>query len=594
MALIDLKTNLKSLKFGGDRPGNGSSGQPYIQTDINHPGDNVIGNMDDGLIRGGGVGAIKSSLVDTLRIGRYLTDLPKGPLFIAKQVGLQLSNPKIEVKTSNLGIGFLDKAINFVQDKLGIGPTRLYNLGINTIAQVPVNAFGVHFNRHGLLPVQDDSTKYLAVARFNDRHNGNRLIKLKSALVGTDKSNIDSYIGGPDSVYGIGLTTIKRADFTRNSLQAFSDKSNPYQTKFPLNYSGSLGQGDKAIANYDPKKITTGSADLQQQLIHASPAFTKYADLKNKIESQSGSYRYKNSEFAINITEGSSHKVVGNQLPTSTNNPIYKNAFDEVVTVNIPWNKATREKRVGSGRTDSINLTPIFETTAGTIRDTPPIHIPGADVQTINDLVKFRIQAINTDNPTLANWMIFRAYITDLSDNVDATWNGTKYAGRGDQFYIYEGFTRKMSVSFKVAALSRYEMEPMYQKLNYLMSNLMPDYSGVLMRGPLMRMTIGNWIDGQLCVLNSLSYKVPQDSPWEIGLNDEELVLPHIVEVTLGFTPIGSQTRDKNELPRKEECVSNIAQNWNGATEREYIVPCEAPPPPPPNHQSTKPINQTS
>jgi hypothetical protein len=114
----------------------------------------------------------------------------------------------------------------------------------------------------------------------------------------------------------------------------------------------------------------------------------------------------------------------------------------------------------------------------------------------------------------------------------------------------------------------------MYQKLNYLMSNLMPDYSGVLMRGPIMRMTIGNWIDGQLCVLNSLSYKVPTDSPWEIGLNDEELILPHIVEVTLGFTPIGSQTRDKNELPRKEDCVSNIAQNWNGASEREYIVPC--------------------
>jgi hypothetical protein len=110
----------------------------------------------------------------------------------------------------------------------------------------------------------------------------------------------------------------------------------------------------------------------------------------------------------------------------------------------------------------------------------------------------------------------------------------------------------------------------------------MPDYSGVLMRGPLMRMTIGNWLDGQLCKLDSLSYKISQDSPWEIGLNDEELILPHIVEVTLGFTPIGSQTRDKNELPRKSQCVSNIAQNWNGATEREYIKPCSDPAPPKP------------
>jgi hypothetical protein len=32
--LIDLKTNLKSLKFGGDQPASGTSNQPYIQTPI--------------------------------------------------------------------------------------------------------------------------------------------------------------------------------------------------------------------------------------------------------------------------------------------------------------------------------------------------------------------------------------------------------------------------------------------------------------------------------------------------------------------------------------------------------------------------------
>ena len=29
MGLINLQTNLKSLKFGNDRPGGGSSGQPF-------------------------------------------------------------------------------------------------------------------------------------------------------------------------------------------------------------------------------------------------------------------------------------------------------------------------------------------------------------------------------------------------------------------------------------------------------------------------------------------------------------------------------------------------------------------------------------
>ena len=37
MPLINLQTNLKSLKYGHDGPDGGSSSQPYIQTDINDP-----------------------------------------------------------------------------------------------------------------------------------------------------------------------------------------------------------------------------------------------------------------------------------------------------------------------------------------------------------------------------------------------------------------------------------------------------------------------------------------------------------------------------------------------------------------------------
>jgi hypothetical protein len=119
-------------------------------------------------------------------------------------------------------------------------------------------------------------------------------------------------------------------------------------------------------------------------------------------------------------------------------------------------------------------------------------------------------------------------------------------------------------------------MRPMYQKLNYLMSNLMPDYgAGNVMRGPLVRMTIGNYIDGQLCKLDSLSITVPNESPWEIGLADKALILPHIIEVQLSFTPIGSQTLQLNRLPQKSDTISNIAQNYNGFNKGEvnYINP---------------------
>ena len=139
-----------------------------------------------------------------------------------------------------------------------------------------------------------------------------------------------------------------------------------------------------------------------------------------------------------------------------------------------------------------------------------------------------------------------------------------KYIGRGEKFKLYNGFDRSVSFKFKVAALSKEEMEPMYQKLNYLMSNLMPDYKDSLMRGPLVRMTVGNWIDSQPGIFTSLDYTIPQDSPWEIAINDDLLILPHVVEVKLGFTPIGADSKIVNKIEAKSKNTSYIAQNNTG------------------------------
>jgi len=763
--LLTLHTDLKSLKYGHDTPGGGDSGQPYITTDINTVDTNFnklrLTKFDDGLVRGGIIGAANASVVDTLRIGKFLTSFPKGPLFITKQIGLQLSNPRLEVPKNpiNIAAGGVNNILSVSTGGL-LQPTRLYNLGINTIAQIPVNAFGLHFNRHGILPVQGKDSKYEAIVTANNKSN-NRLETLTNnfnlgpwgankygvtkkeqsflnklagqallagplgsvifagatAILNTNtETQIDNYTGGPGSVYGIGKTIIHRAlggntedkdkiEFAKVQSKIFAgktkdEKGNAAEVEFKLDRllgasnhtpstlqnqtsptDGPLSNNDKYIpinlntniskeedkhgVNTDHVKnsLTNGNANLVAGklfgLSNASssslssfkygpnttiantpgktpttlddkialvndpntphirdqnlPPVSNEHDLTKSGPSSyptvpSGSFsnalglpniqfnQYSSVQTAVNNLTAPNNvgiyatlinkQLNKERLPKSTNKPTYTNSFGEKVIVGIPWNKATREIRVGSGRKDSINLTPIFSAGVGSIGDTAPIHIPNTTAQTINDLVKFRIQAIDTDNPSNSKWMIFRAYLTDLNDTVNATWNEIKYAGRGDKFWIYDSFTRKISISFKAAALSAEEMEPMYQKLNFLMSNLMPDYKNNLMRGPLVRMTVGNWIDGQLGILDSLTYKVAQDSPWEIGLADAELILPHIVEVTLGFTPIGSQTRDSNELARKAECVSNIAQNWNGATEREYIKPCNKPtaptPPPPP------------
>jgi hypothetical protein len=807
--------------------------------------------FDDGLVRGGVVGAANASIVDTFRIGKFLKDFPKGPLFIVKQIGLQLSNPQLEtkkLKTDNptTGGGLLRNVGNFALNTANkivnaVGPTRIYNLGINTLAQVPVNAFGQHFNRHGLLPVQDDQTKYLAVAQNNNSEENNRLtglrnrfglganydlykgnIKLRKKELKTlnviaatfeggipfansvyndiQNSRIADYIGGPSSVYGIGRTLIPRTpertndklkidaaknrnynaqhipevkisssfdyglslltnnetnltnrefNLTKDNQQtlsgsllnydvksydpfdlaktkqrnSYSDANNKIKIfssfigastklsssftsdKFPnltdtgltgVNYKRDtlndqiaskndvlntkwIAKGQEASASakmrepnsftgvsqysssvftktkfpsltdtnglkYKPSTLDvytasindtskintidkwdgklTASADLgvSKQYFPASeidiprPDIATYSKIvtqpisltvnsKNEISTisevkvgltplRNASYQtyqriiesrqLRERTYTVDSATGAEtvnafgiygnstpvRDTLGNIIPDSSGSPIYSNG-KKIIQINKSWREASREIRVGSGQQDQINLTPLFENTTGTMGDDVTI---GGKKYNINDLVKFRIQSLNYDNPSLGKWMIFRAYITQFSDSTDAKWGAVNYAGRGEDFYIYGGFTRKVNIGFKVAALSAEEMQPMYQKLNYLMGNLMPDYNNNLMNGPLVKMTVGNWFDGQDGILNSLSYTVPQESPWEIGLPTslggiEPLILPHILEVSITFTPIGSQTKGVNKISQKDFETSHIAQNYNNETQ---------------------------
>jgi hypothetical protein len=621
MPLINLKSDLTSCKYGHDRPGGSDSGQPFIisysngdievNTSARNPlalvgvnsipavpnfttllGRKKIGQFildavnGDDFIRGGGIGVLQASINDTFRISAFLASQPKGLIFLAKQVGLQLSNPKLEVKkgvAGGLSNAFTPGGLLGTVTGGILGSTRIYNLGINTVAQVGVNAFGVHFNRHGLLPTQNDNTKYESVVSFNNEGIGspnNRLVGLMNRFsLNTPNSftsvpnisnlrrlnrsarrdnrilpranrnanilqiannlNIDSfqynvirgepasslivdpfgdaasslaqisrakrelfignYLSGPGSVYGIGRTLLKRYNFTNTS---FDNLANPI-------YGGdSLVNGNIPIAFY-----------------------------KNPLSN------YNN----ILTNSNDSTKRIG-YFNESRNNTLV--VVLSTKRFGTDWSKAFRENNVGGDQQgftgqDPINLISTFPN-INSKKYYSKITIGGKEYN-IEDFVPFRINALNGDDPNKSTLMVFRSYITQFSDSVDATWNPTKYAGRGEDFYIYNGFTRKINIGFKVAALSKEELVPMFRKLNYLMRNLMPDYKDSLMRGPLVQLTVGNYVAHQDGILNSLTYTIPNDSPWEIEIDDvdealgrENIILPHIIEVNLTFTPIGA------------------------------------------------------
>jgi len=192
---------------------------------------------------------------------------------------------------------------------------------------------------------------------------------------------------------------------------------------------------------------------------------------------------------------------------------------------------------------DKVNALPIYQSSAVVQGDAAK-----------NDFVKFRIGVIDSETPSKKTFIHFRAIIDSMQDNYSSEWAANKYMGRGEKFYKYQGFDRTISLNWTVAAQSKQELIPMYQKLNYLASANAPYYSKTgYMGGNLISLTIGGWCYEQVGVMNGLTLSVPEESPWDISIPDNAVdarfssddakiltdpsvkELPMIVKVT-GFT----------------------------------------------------------
>jgi hypothetical protein len=504
MPLIDLKTNLKNLRFGNDQPGYGSSGLPYIQTAIPdtpnatgtfkpmfRPGS--TGNLDYP-IRGGQLEFqvnsqtfTLSSQVDKTRIKKFFEDKPRGTAFLQKQIGLQLSNPKIETGNTLYGIPQAFSIPGLLEN------TRVYNNGQNTLAQVGASGTGAHAIRHGLLPFNPFQKLYYDIVNaqnVNNDESKNRLLILNNLKmsqvpgqivsvndvpnietvntlgISLNKNLIFQYLGGPGSSYGIGVTTIKRSvDTTQLGTKLGSRKAMVYDQ----------------LRSQNINNITDGVAT------------TKIQDFRNQLPELDGKY-----------------KVWGNQT------------VDERFYV-----------AAGSYK-DKMNLLYPFAFK----NSSAPWEVEGYET---DDLIKFVFEAISNDDPNYSTAIFFRAFLTaGITDNNSAQLNSFKYIGRGENFYTYQGFERSIALSFRVAAGSKEELKPMYNRINSLMSQVYPDYSPVtsIMRAPLIRMTVGDYLYRVPGFLESVNLTIDNNTPWEINLDGDLAQLPQVVDVNLSFRPI--------------------------------------------------------
>ena len=604
MPLIDLKTDLKSLKYGADLPGGGNSGQPYIKVDINtvDRGFNRfrMTKFDDGLVRGGTVGAINASVVDTLRVGKFLKDFPKGPLFIAKQVGLQLSNPQLEHKTNfptnrpTRGQGLITNIGNFISNVANkilnaVGPTRIYNLGINTLAQVPVNAFGQHIQRHGFTPRRNDDNLYFKVAQHNNNEGNNRLTQLRSIL--GNVNNINTYISGPSSVYGIGATIIRRrGDFinvnqdttatewaTTGSFENSSAKNIIATSALLLkNYLGVSNVTSSFLAKIQPVPTSDSShvADRYPGLTdNINPYQTdpttdtkNYLELSNKTGSiYVGSFGETLDYPSTLINKVASEKDLYESIPAGKNTVTASNAFgltdiandlpktvdldQNVIPYTSPKLKAYNDLRKQVNKNSTYKN---YNSSNDANRRAVPVSVDrgATDFQYISRELanKFnRENDIDVDQDSLAlvftpldpftgaslSTLKFLGYLAEFNESYDSTWNDVKYIGRAEKFYIFNEFKRTASVSFNIPCYNENELLDKHCALSELASSLAGKYDNNLLGGIITRLKLGKYIDNQPGIITNLSFNPIQDSSWDLDLQ-----LAFYLKVTFNFTII--------------------------------------------------------
>ena len=391
-------------------------------------------------------------------------------------------------------------------------------------------------------------------------------------------SMLYDYSGGPHSIYGIGRTTLKRYDRTAGEMdhhgfrllwkpKDFSERSNPHKPQ--TGYAKEPGDG-----YIKSDGITQQSRKEYNRWIWKATA----KDWLDHFETHARSYNpkaYKVSSYKITDFRKNKGVPYTNYNKVTKGNSSKSFRREERVNLGTPGDNRTRllktDSYVAGGVTiDKINALDILRTKGD------------FDNQAVRDLIRFRIEAVDTDNPAYQDSMIFRAFLDDYSDNYNADWNSFNYNGRGESFHTYNSFSRSINFSFKIAAQSRWEMMPLYRKLNFLVSNTAPDYRDTRMRGPFMKLTIGSMIDRTPGFFSSINLSWKTDYPWEIAIDSPELggskdllVLPHVLDVSCAYTPVHnfipqkSITKSPFILPHESNRSLTDAQKWykTGATQ---------------------------
>ena len=154
-------------------------------------------------------------------------------------------------------------------------------------------------------------------------------------------------------------------------------------------------------------------------------------------------------------------------------------------------------------------------------------------------------------------YLVFRAYLTAITENIQPSWNSETYIGSSEPVYVYDKTERDISFTLTLHAGTSSELEAIYKKMNLLTSLCYPEYKTDVnfvssntsalvasvtkegknrMKPPLTMMRMGELYGSRhhelMGFIKSLNFSFPDNATWE---TKEGKRVPKLITVAMSY-----------------------------------------------------------
>lgn len=523
---------------------------PFVQRGMQRGKDNPKGPLER-------INMLTAPVIDTVRVAKFLGS-PKGLIFMLKQQGLQLTNPKGE---------FLSP----------LHSSRIFN-PLAFALQVPLTQFGVHIDRHFLGPANTEESNYeKRIHKKNKLQDGkqNRLVKLSKLNVEPGMPILPlTGIMGPHSLFGIGKTThFKHTSGKPSSLIGAlasmiglggndGDTNDPYTGEAPYKSGMAWGENSDASKGTDLEKIiddpleklnTWGDApisNMDKEYGDVDPGGVNPGSYQTstyqQLQDGQGNHpfvddegetadKYGNNKLK-DYNQDEQQSKFGSEEQGNLGTPFAMTATDNEILAEFPDNAPHDDQ--GLPTFDVFAYTDIvaFRKNSKSFRD---FRSKDEEDGYENNLIATRnlkeygktaghefgtntFDEVTLENPDVVKVNIgdvwFRAYINDFSDKVTTGYTDVSYTGIATKGKQYDNISRAWTLDLAMPAFTALDLQWNYKRLNSIMQLAAPETSGEHAGGQLTNITLGDlWID-MPTIITSVDYEVDNDIGWDIGI----------------------------------------------------------------------------